>query len=584
MAMATAQDIRVILVKIADRLHNMRTIGVMPPEKRKRTARETLEFYAPIANRLGMNSVRVELEDLAFQALYPLRADRIERALSAARESQTGQMAELKRDLEASLRREGIDAAVVGRRRHLYSIYSKMKTQRTSFKDIMDVFGFRVIVDRVDTCYRALGVVHNLYKPVPNRFKDYIAIPKANGYQSLHTGLVGMHGVPIEVQIRTRQMDMIADNGIAGHWLYTGEDDVNGSQVRARQWVAGLLDLQQRAGNSLEFIESLKIDLFPDEVYVFSPRGEIFELPKGACPVDFAYAVHTDIGNHCVACRVDRGLAPLSVSLESGQTVEIITAADGRPSPNWLEFVVSSKARAAIRQALKVQQRWESVRFGRHLLDRSLANGGTSIKALDFRRLRKVFKHFGVRKLDDLLAEIGLGNLMAYVVAQRLLAADNPDYEALDIERGGPVAIRGGEGLVISYARCCGPVPGDHVVGHMTPGKGFVVHIETCNNVQDVRRRNERDIIPTRWAEHTEGEFETTLRIAVTRRKGDIAELAAAVNAADAGIDNIAVDERSADLSSVRLALSVKDRDHLARVQQRLLSVPAVQRVDRPVD
>ena len=584
MAMATARDIRVILVKIADRLHNMRTIGVMPPEKRKRTARETLEFYAPIANRLGMNSVRVELEDLAFQALYPLRADRIERALSAVRESQTGQMAELKRDLEASLRREGIDATVVGRRRHLYSIYSKMKTQRTSFKDIMDVFGFRVIVDRVDTCYRALGVVHNLYKPVPNRFKDYIAIPKANGYQSLHTGLVGMHGVPIEVQIRTRQMDMIADNGIAGHWLYTGEDEVDGSQVRARQWVAGLLDLQQRAGNSLEFIESLKIDLFPDEVYVFSPRGEIFELPKGACPVDFAYAVHTDIGNHCVACRVDRALAPLSVSLESGQTVEIITAADGRPSPNWLEFVVSGKARAAIRQALKVQQRWESVRFGRHLLDRSLANGGTSIKALDFRRLRKVFKHFGVRKLDDLLAEIGLGNLMAYVVAQRLLAADNPDYEALDIERGGPVAIRGGEGLVISYARCCGPVPGDHVVGHMTPGKGFVVHIETCNNVQDVRRRNERDIIPTRWAEHTEGEFETTLHIAVTRRKGDIAELAAAVNAADAGIDNIAVDERSADLKSVRLALSVKDRDHLARVQQRLLGVPAVQRVDRPVD
>ena len=535
MAMATAQDIRVILVKIADRLHNMRTIGVMPPEKRKRTARETLEFYAPIANRLGMNSVRVELEDLAFQALYPLRADRIERALSAVRESQASQAVELKRDIEASLRREGIDATVIGRRRHLYSIYSKMKTQRTSFKDIMDVFGFRVIVDRVDTCYRALGVVHNLYKPVPNRFKDYIAIPKANGYQSLHTGLVGMHGVPIEVQIRTRQMDMIADNGIAGHWLYTGEEDVNGSQVRARQWVAGLLDLQQRAGNSLEFIESLKIDLFPDEVYVFSPRGEIFELPKGACPVDFAYAVHTDIGNHCVACRVDRALAPLSVSLESGQTVEIITATDGRPSPNWLEFVVSSKARAAIRQALKVQQRWESVRFGRHLLDRSLANGGTSIKALDFRRLRKVFTHFGVRKLDDLLAEIGLGNLMAYVVAQRLLSADNPDYEALDIERGGPVAIRGGEGLVISYARCCGPVPGDHVVGHMTPGKGFVVHIETCNNVQDVRRRNERDIIPARWAEHTEGEFETTLRIAVTRRKGDIAELAAAVNAADAG-------------------------------------------------
>ena len=584
MAMATARDLRVILVKIADRLHNMRTIGVMPPEKRKRTARETLEFYAPIANRLGMNAVRTELEDLAFQALYPLRADRIARALASTRESQVALTAELKRDIEASLRREGIDAEVVARQRHLYSIYRKMKADAKSFKDILDVFGFRIVVDRVDACYRALGVVHNLYKPVSSRFRDYIAIPKANGYQSLHSDLFGMHGVPIEVQIRTRQMDTIADHGIAGHWLYTSEDgEADGSQLRARQWVAGLLDLQQRAGNSLEFIESLKIDLFPDEVYVFSPQGEIFELPKGACPVDFAYAVHTDIGNHCVACRVNRALAPLSVSLESGQTVEIITAQDGRPSPNWLEFVVSSKARAAIRQALKVQQRWESVRFGRHLLDRSLTNGGTSIKALDFRRLRKVFKEFGVRKLDDLLAEIGLGNLMAYVVAQRLLAADNPDYEALDIERGGPVAIRGGEGLVISYARCCGPVPGDAVVGHMTPGKGFVVHIETCNNVQDVRRRNERDIIPARWAEHTDGEFETTLHIAVTRRKGDIAELAAAVNAADAGIDNIAVDERSADLSSVRLALSVKDREHLARVQQRLLTVAAVQDVRRPV-
>ena len=584
MAMATARDLRVILVKIADRLHNMRTIGVMPPEKRKRTARETLEFYAPIANRLGMNAVRVELEDLAFQALYPLRADRIQRAVATARQSQAALTAEIQRDIEASLRREGIQAVVEARQRHLYSIYDKMKTDGKSFKDIMDVFGFRIIVDRVDACYRALGVIHNLYKPVSSRFKDYVAIPKANGYQSLHTDLFGMHGVPIEVQIRTRQMDTIADNGIAGQWLYTNsEDDLGGSQVRARQWVAGVLDLQQRAGDSLEFIESLKIDLFPDEVYVFSPLGEIFELPKDACPVDFAYAVHTDVGNHCVACKVDRELAPLSLPLQSGQTVEIITAADGRPSPNWLEFVVSGKARAAIRQALKVQPRWESVKFGRHLLDRSLVNGGTSIKALDFRRLRKVFKEFGVRKLDDLLAEIGMGNLMAYVVAQRLLAAENPDYEALDLERGGPVAIRGGEGLVISYARCCGPVPGDHVVGHVTPGKGFVVHIETCNNVQDVRRRNERDIIPAQWAEHTEGEFETTLHIAVTRRKGVIAELAAAVNAADAGIDNIAVDERSADLSSVNLALSVRDREHLGRVRQRVLAVPAVQRVQRPV-
>ena len=583
MAMAMARDLRVILVKLADRLHNMRTIGVMPLHSRKRIARETLDFYAPIANRLGMNTIRLEFEELAFQALYPLRADRIRRAVDSTRGRRKAVMKQLQRSLEASLHREGIDAQVFGRQKHLYSIYSKMKTQRKSFSDLMDVFGFRIIVDRVDTCYRTLGIVHNLYKPVSARFKDYIAIPKANGYQSLHTALVGMHGIPIEVQIRTRQMETLAENGIAGHWLYKNDLAAEGSHVRARQWVAGLLDLQQRAGSSLEFIESLKIDLFPDEVYVFTPRGEILELPRGACPIDFAYAIHTDIGNHCVACRIDRSLAPLSAPLESGQTVEIITAEEARPSPDWLTFTVSSRARSAIRQALKVQQRSESVRLGRRLLDRSLANANTSIKALDFRRLRSVFRDFGIRKLDDLLAGIGIGNLMAYAVAQRLLAADNPDYEAVDIERGGPVAIRGGEGLVITYARCCGPIPGDHVVGHMTPGKGLVVHIETCNNLAELRRRNPREIIPSRWSTPTQGEFETTFDIAVNRRKGVVAELATAVNGADAGINNITVDERTAEFSSIRLELSVRDKDHLERVRQRLLSVPTVQTVKRPV-
>jgi guanosine-3',5'-bis(diphosphate) 3'-pyrophosphohydrolase len=345
--------------------------------------------------------------------------------------------------------------------------------------------------------------------------------------------------------------------------------------------VKGLLDLQQRAGNSLEFIESLKIDLFPDEVYVFTPQGEILELPRGACPIDFAYAVHTDIGNHCIACRVDRALAPLSWRLQSGQTVEIITSKDAHPSPDWLTFAVSGRARSAIRQALKVQQRSESLTLGRRLLDRALANANTSIKDLDFRRLRKVFREFDVRKLDDLLAEIGLGNLMAYVVAQRLLAADNPDYEAVNIEQGGPVAIRGSEGLVINYGRCCGPLPGDVIVGHMTPGKGFVVHIETCHNIEDVRRRAPNEIIPARWAASISGEFETKLALTVSRRKGVIAELAAAVTDADAGIDTINVDERNAELSSVALVLSVRDREHLDRVIQRLQTVSAVQSIER---
>ena len=583
MAMATANDLRVILVKLADRLHNMRTLGVMPLDKRRRIARETLDLYAPIANRLGMHNLRVELEELGFESLYPLRADRLRRAVAAARGNRKAMMDELARSIEGALRREGINATVHSREKHLYSIYLKMKTQRKSFAEIMDVFGVRIIVDQVDTCYRALGVVHNLYKPVLGRFKDYVAIPKANGYQSLHTTLFGMHGVAIETQIRTRQMDSVADHGIAGHWLYkSGKASFQGGEARARQWVKGVLDLQQRAGDSIEFIENLKIDLFPDEVYVFTPKGQILELPRGACAIDFAYAVHTDIGNHCVACRVDRSLAPLSRQLESGQTVEIITNDYARPSPDWLTFTVSGRARSAIRQALKSQQRSESIVLGRRLLNRSLANANTSIKDLDFRRLRKVFREFGVRRLDDLLAEIGLGNRMAYVVAQRLLAADNADYEAVDIEKGGPVAIRGGEGLVIDYGRCCGPVPGDAVIGHMTPGRGLVVHVETCSNLEEVRRKNPDEMIPARWAEATTGEFDTMLLLTINRRKGAIAEVAASVNDCGAGINNIKVDERNAELSSVTLDLSVSDQPHLSRVMHRLQAITTVQSVRRP--
>jgi len=583
MALAMANDIRVIMVKLADRLHNMRTIGVMGDEQRKRIARETLEFYAPIANRLGMHNIKVEFEELGFRALYPLRADRIERAVRAARGNRKELMEELRKSIGNALEQEGIAAEVIGREKHLYSIYRKMRSQHKSFDEIMDVFGFRVVVQNVDDCYRALGVVHNLYKPVAGRFKDYVAIPKANGYQSLHTTLFGMHGVPIEVQIRTDTMDAVAEHGIADHWLYKADEgDAHSAQHRARQWVRDLLDLQQRAGNPMEFVESLKIDLFPDEVYVFTPQGDILALPRGACPVDFAYAVHTDIGNHCVACRVDRSLAPLSQRLESGQSVEIVTAPDGKPNADWLTFVVSSKARSGIRQALKVQQASDSIAFGRRLLNRSLANANRSINDLDFRRLRRVFKEFGVRRLDEVLAAIGNGELMAYVVAQRLLMADDPEFPGIPVEGGGPVAIRGGEGLVISYGRCCGPVPGDPIVGHMTPGKGFVVHIETCPNMVELRRKNNaRGIIPAHWSDDADGEFVTALRAQVSRRKGIIAELATAIASLDAGVENIYVEERSAEVSVVNVTLSVKDRDHLARVFRRLRSNANVQSLSR---
>jgi guanosine-3',5'-bis(diphosphate) 3'-pyrophosphohydrolase len=583
MAMAMAKDIRVIIVKLADRLHNMRTIGVMSDEQRKRTARETLDFYAPIANRLGMHSVKVEFEDLAFHALYPLRAHRIGAAVNAARGNRKELMEELRRTIESALKSEGLNGKVVGREKHLYSIYRKMKTQHKPFSEIMDVFGFRVVVDQADDCYRTLGIVHNLYKPVAGRFKDYIAIPKANGYQSLHTTLFGMHGVPIEVQIRTEHMDVVAENGIAGHWLYKSEEEeFQSSQRRARQWVRDLLDLQQRAGNPMEFIESLKIDLFPDEVYVFTPKGQILELPRGSCPVDFAYAVHTDVGNRCVACRIDRNLAPLSQQLQSGQSVEIITSEEARPNPDWLTFAVSSKARTGVRQALKNQQASQSIAFGRQLLNRSLASANKSINDLDFRRLRRVFKEFGVKRLDEVLAAIGNGQLMSYAVAQRLLAEDDPDFEGVPVESGGPVAIRGGEGLVVNYGRCCGPVPGDAIVGHMTPGKGFVVHVETCPNMVEIRRRRgAKEIIPAHWATTKENEFLTTLRLQVSRQKGIIAELAGTIAEVDAGVENIHVEERSAEVTSVIARLSIHDRTHLAKAIRRLRNLPSVISITR---
>ena len=567
MAMAMARDIRVILVKLADRLHNMRTLGALAREKKERIARETLDYYAPIASRLGMNELRMEFEDLAFQTLYPMRAERIGRAVQAARGHRKALMEEIAAALEKCLASEGIEARVLGREKHLFSIYRKMRQKQKAFADIMDVFGFRIIVDRPDTCYRVLGAVHGLYKPLAGRFKDYIAIPKANGYQSLHTTLFGMHGVPIEIQIRTQQMEAVASNGIAGHWLYKS-DEQSPSQARAREWVKGLLELQQRAGNSLEFIENLKIDLFPDEVYVFTPKGRILELPQRASPVDFAYAVHTDIGNTCVACRVDRRLAPLSVQLQSGQTVEIITSEDARPNPDWLSFVVTGKARSSIRHALKHQQVAESRTLGRRLLNRSLANVDTNLANLPSQRISHVLDELGFDTLDDLLEDIGLGNRMAYVVAQHLTQGSSKEA-ALTVEHGGPLAIRGTEGLVVAYGKCCYPLPGEPVVGHLSSGRGLVVHLEVCRNLAELRERNEA-LIPVRWAAEVDGEYSVELRVEVEARKGVIAELAAEITDADANIERINTAERNAHLSTVVIALLVRDRVHLARIMRRL--------------
>ena len=579
MAMAMARDIRVILVKLADRLHNMRTLGALNAEKRRRIAKETLEIYAPIANRLGMNRIYAEFEDLGFKAMYPMRAARIQSAVKKTRGNRKEIVQQIQDSLSDCLEREGLPGEVSGREKHLYSIYRKMRGKRKAFNEIMDVYAFRIVVDKVDTCYRVLGAVHNLYKPFPGRFKDYIAIPKANGYQSLHTTLFGLHGVPIEIQIRTREMEELANNGVAAHWLYkTEEEGRRNNHARARRWVKGLLELQESAGNSLEFIENVKIDLFPDEVYVFTPKGRIMELPKGSTPVDFAYAVHTVVGNTCIACRVNRRLAPLSQALESGATVEIITAANTQPNPNWLNFVVTGKARTHIRHALKQQRREESVQLGKRLLSKALDNLGARFEDISTARLATLLKENKQDEADDLLEDIGLGNRTPHVVARRLLASD--DSTAHSLSADGPLVVRGTEGMVLNYARCCTPIPGDLIVGHLSAGKGMVVHRDSCKNISEFRNNPEK-CIPLTWAEDIDSEFNVELRIELAHQRGLIALLAGTISAADANIDKINVDERDGRISVIQLGISVTDRVHLARIIRKLRALSGVSRITR---
>ncbi len=582
MAMAMAKDLRVIMVKIADRLHNMRTIHALPPDKRRRIARETLDIYAPIANRLGMNDVRVEFEELGFAALYPMRAGRISAAVKRIRGNRKEIVSQIQTSLEACLEREGLPGRTIGREKHLYSIYEKMRSKRKSFSEIMDVYAFRIVVDSVDTCYRVLGVVHNLYKPVPGRFKDYIAIPKANGYQSLHTTLFGMHGVPIEIQIRTEEMEAMANNGIASHWLYKSSDDLpSNAHLRAREWVNGLLEMQKHAGNSLEFIEHVKIDLFPDEIYVFTPKGQIFELPTGATAVDFAYAIHTDVGNSCVACRISRRLAPLSEPLQSGQTVEIITAPGTQPNPDWLSYVVTGKARSNIRHYLKNQKHSESVALGRRLLNKALASFGEQVDSIRQENIAAVLEQLKLDSLDQLLEDIGLGNRMAYMAAQRLTSKNQAvTQEVSEPEQSGSLAIRGSEGMVINYAKCCHPIPGDPIIGHISSGRGMVIHTDSCNNIADIRDNPEK-CVRVSWDPEVEGEFSVELKVELENQRGFIATLATTITGAEANIEKISTVERDARFSIVNLSINVRNRVHLARVMRRVRAIVPVSRVTR---
>lgn len=579
MALAMARDLRVIVVKLADRLHNMRTLGALAPEKKRRIAKETLEIYAPIAHRLGMNDMRVEFEDRGFTAMYPLRAARLLASLKSVRGNRKALVDDIQQAIEARLHREDIGALVIGREKHLFSIYNKMRSKNKSFNEIMDVYAFRIIVEDIDTCYRTLGAIHNLYKPMPGEFKDYIAIPKINGYQSLHTAVVGMHGVPIEVQIRTKEMDELAGRGIAAHWLYksVNPDDSHGeaSKERVDRWIKRILEIQHHAGSSMEFIESVKMDLFRDEVYVFTPKGQIIELPAGSTPVDFAYAVHTAVGNGCVACRVNDRPAPLSQVLQSGQKIKIITSDNSQPNPNWLNFVVSAKARSAIRHYLKNQRHMESVELGKRMLSRAMANLDLSLDNVSDEQIQKLVEAHNVQTLDELYESIGMGKRVAISVAKTL----SPDAEHAN-DSVAPITIDSPDGLLINFARCCRPIPGDPIVGHLSTGKGLVVHRETCNNVTDLRSKRE-NISDVNWSIKVEGEFLAELNVEVESERGIIASLATRIAETKTSIENIQVKERDAQHSVITLTIGVRNRIHLADVMRRVRTMRSVTKVAR---
>lgn len=582
MVMAMVQDIRVILIKLADRTHNMRTLGALRPDKRRRIARETLEIFSPIANRLGIHTFKTELEELGFEALYPMRARILRESVKRARGNRKEVIDSVHEEICGRLQEAGIKAVVSGREKNLYSIYNKMVKKELRFYEVMDIYAFRVIVDDIDTCYRVLGQMHSLYKPRPGRFKDYIAIPKTNGYQSLHTSLVGPHGVPVEIQIRTEYMDQMADKGVAAHWAYKTNGDATGStaQIRAQRWMKNLLELQQSAGSSFEFIESVKTDLFPDEIYVFTPEGRILELPAGATPVDFAYAVHTDIGNSCVGARVERQPFPLSRPLTSGQTIEIITAPGARPNAAWLNFVVTSRARTKIRQFLKNLRSEESIILGRRLLSHSL--GGKKIEDVPPENLQQVLQDTRHESLDGLLADIGLGNQMSVVIARRLLGQHDHEPEKKLSPAYRKLPIRGSGGMLVSFAKCCRPIPGDAIIAHISPGKGLVVHQESCPNIRGYNREPDK-YQPVQWdMEHLgEQEFKTGIQVEVVNHQGVLAQLANVIAATGANIHSISTEEKDARVYQVNLLITAKHRVHLADIMRKIRVMPDVLRVNR---
>ena len=577
MMLAMIEDIRVILVKLADRLHNMQTLDAMPADKKARIARETLDIYAPIANRLGINRFKVELEDLGFRYLHPFRYRVLENALKRAKGSQRQIVKRISEEIGASLVADNISADIVGREKHLYSIYRKMAEKKRTLSDVADVYGFRIVVDDVNACYQVLGLVHSLYKPMPGRFKDYIAIPRINGYQSLHTTLFGPKGLPLEVQIRTREMDRVAESGVASHWQYKADEKSDATpQRRAREWLSKLAELQS-SGTSEEFLESVKVDLFPDKIYVFTPTGDIMPLPKGATTVDFAYAVHTDIGNRCVAAKVDRKLVPLRTPLANSQTVEIVTSRGAKPNPNWLTFVRTAKARTAIRHYMKTMLTSESVDLGKRLLDQSLKDLGSSLRKVGKVRMNAALEELSIGSNIELFEQVGLGERLAPLTARFLIGVNE---EGEPQENVASLVIAGTEGVVVTYARCCLPIPGDDVMGYLSTGRGVVIHRNNCGNLAIFRKQPEK-WLSVSWEEDIDREFSSQISVETVNKPGALAEVATTIADAGSNIEEVSVLGRHEDCSVMAFLLQVRDRKHLANIMRKVRQMPNVLRVGR---
>ena len=580
MLLAMARDVRVMLIKLADRLHNMRTLDAVPAAKRKRVARETLEIYAPIANRLGLNGMYQELEDLSFRYLYPARNRVLSKALKAARGNRREVVGKVGETIKKRLKQDGIDAVLHGREKHLFSIYRKMREKHLSFAKVLDVFGFRIIVKDVPSCYLVLGALHGLYKPIPGTFKDYIAIRKANGYQSLHTTLFGPFGSPIEVQIRTHEMHKIAEAGVASHWLYKSSDaSLNELQKKTHQWLQSLLEIQSGGGDSIEFLEHLKVDLFPDEVYVFTPKGKILSLPRGATAVDFAYAVHTDIGNRCVAVKINDELVPLRTELRNGDRVEIITASHAKPNPLWLNYVITGRARSHIRHFLKTVQSQESAQLGERLLNQALAAVQPGVTEITEAQWNKLLKETGAKSRTDILADIGLGKRLSAVVARRLLSRGESTAE--ERKSAGPVLIRGSEGMAVQFAQCCMPIPGDPIIGLINKGQGMVIHTHDCPAIAKTRADPDK-VFDVDWAPETKKLFNVSIKLVAMNQRGVLAKVAAEIAEANSNIDNVAVDPQEGDqYATLQFTLQVANRLHLAQIMRALRRLPEVIRITR---